>query len=114
MARTQSLRDGEPGEMAPTSQALNPETITAKPCLTALLRALCGCFFKLGPGEMLIEKDPSLEKSIQFALRQNLHEIGERCVEELKHFITEYDNSTQDFGHPILEELVARSKKKFF
>ncbi|XP_051045664.1 periphilin-1 isoform X2 [Phodopus roborovskii] len=48
--------------------------------------------------KMLIEKDPSLEKSIQFALRQNLHEIGERCVEELKHFITEYDNSTQDFG----------------
>ncbi|XP_069440675.1 periphilin-1 isoform X20 [Ovis canadensis] len=26
--------------------------------------------------KMLIEKDPSLEKSIQFALRQNLHEIG--------------------------------------
>ncbi|KAK2507142.1 hypothetical protein MC885_010131 [Smutsia gigantea] len=39
--------------------------------------------------KMLIEKDPSLEKSIQFALRQNLHEIGERCVEELKRFITE-------------------------
>lgn len=51
--------------------------------------------------KMLIEKDPSLEKSIQFALRQNLHEIGERCVEELKHFITEYDNSTQDFGDPF-------------
>lgn len=48
--------------------------------------------------KMLIEKDPSLEKSIQFALRQNLHEIGERCVEELKHFIAEYDASTQDFG----------------
>nr|6SWG_A Chain A, Periphilin-1 [Homo sapiens]6SWG_B Chain B, Periphilin-1 [Homo sapiens] len=44
--------------------------------------------------KMLIEKDPSLEKSIQFALRQNLHEIGERCVEELKHFIAEYDTST--------------------
>uniref|UniRef100_A0A8C0DK39 Periphilin 1 n=1 Tax=Balaenoptera musculus TaxID=9771 RepID=A0A8C0DK39_BALMU len=28
--------------------------------------------------KMLIEKDPSLEKSIQFALRQNLHEIGNR------------------------------------
>lgn len=39
MARTQRLRDGEPGEMAPTSQAHNPETITDKPCLTALLRA---------------------------------------------------------------------------
>ncbi|KAM5251647.1 periphilin-1 isoform 9-T14 [Hipposideros larvatus] len=51
--------------------------------------------------KMLIEKDPSLEKSIQFALRQNLHEIGERCVEELKHFITEYDTSNQDFGEPF-------------
>ncbi|XP_023579310.1 periphilin-1 isoform X7 [Octodon degus] len=50
--------------------------------------------------KMLIEKDPSLEKSIQFALRQNLHEIGERCVEELKHFIAEYDTS-QDFGEPF-------------
>ncbi|KGL81834.1 Periphilin-1, partial [Tinamus guttatus] len=37
--------------------------------------------------KMLIDKDPSLEKSIQFALRQNLHEIGERCIEELKLFI---------------------------
>lgn len=51
--------------------------------------------------KMLIEKDPSLEKSIQFALRQNLHEIGERCVEELKHFIAEYDTSNQDFGEPF-------------
>lgn len=31
MAGTQRLRDGEPGEMAPTSQAYNPETITDKP-----------------------------------------------------------------------------------
>ncbi|XP_060047556.1 periphilin-1 isoform X6 [Erinaceus europaeus] len=51
--------------------------------------------------KMLIEKDPSLEKSIQFALRQNLHEIGERCVEELKHFIADYDTSSQDFGEPF-------------
>ncbi|XP_025739062.1 periphilin-1 isoform X2 [Callorhinus ursinus] len=51
--------------------------------------------------KMLIEKDPSLEKSVQFALRQNLHEIGERCVEELKHFIAEYDTSSQDFGEPF-------------
>ncbi|XP_036745203.2 periphilin-1 isoform X14 [Manis pentadactyla] len=51
--------------------------------------------------KMLIEKDPSLEKSIQFALRQNLHEIGERCVEELKHFIAEYDTSSPDFGEPF-------------
>uniref|UniRef100_A0A8C6QM33 RIKEN cDNA 3110001I22 gene n=1 Tax=Nannospalax galili TaxID=1026970 RepID=A0A8C6QM33_NANGA len=44
--------------------------------------------------EMLIDKDPSLEKPIQFALRQNLHEISERCVTELNHFIAEYDAST--------------------
>lgn len=47
---------------------------------------------------MLIDKDPSLEKSIQFALRQNLHEIGERCIEELKHFIAEYDAANQDIS----------------
>ncbi|XP_036053488.1 periphilin-1-like [Onychomys torridus] len=43
--------------------------------------------------EMLVEKDPSLEKSIQFAFRQNLHEISERCVEELRQFVAEYDAS---------------------
>ncbi|XP_053435042.1 periphilin-1-like [Nycticebus coucang] len=48
--------------------------------------------------KMLIEKDPSLEKSIEFALRQNLQEIGERHFEELKHFMAEYDTSTQEFG----------------
>ncbi|NXU13935.1 PPHLN protein, partial [Pardalotus punctatus] len=46
--------------------------------------------------KMLIDKDPSLEKSIQFALRQNLHEIGERCIEELKRFIAQYDAANQD------------------
>ncbi|XP_036032379.1 periphilin-1-like [Onychomys torridus] len=51
--------------------------------------------------ERLVEKDPSLEKSIQFAMKQSLHEIGEQRVEELKHFIMEYDNSTQDFGDPF-------------
>ncbi|XP_048782520.1 periphilin-1 isoform X2 [Lagopus muta] len=48
--------------------------------------------------KMLIDKDPSLEKSIQFALRQNLHEIGERCIEELKHFIAQYDAANQDMS----------------
>ncbi|NWR77619.1 PPHLN protein, partial [Centropus unirufus] len=48
--------------------------------------------------KMLIDKDPSLEKSIQFALRQNLHEIGERCIEELKHFIAQYDAANPDLS----------------
>ncbi|NWR64648.1 PPHLN protein, partial [Bucorvus abyssinicus] len=51
--------------------------------------------------KMLIDKDPSLEKSIQFALRQNLHEIGERCIEELKHFIAQYDAANQDLSEPF-------------
>ncbi|NXA45029.1 PPHLN protein, partial [Nothocercus julius] len=51
--------------------------------------------------KMLIDKDPSLEKSIQFALRQNLHEIGERCIEELKLFIAQYDAAHQDLAEPF-------------
>ncbi|KAM9310897.1 periphilin-1 [Gastrophryne carolinensis] len=46
--------------------------------------------------KMLIDKDPSLEKQVQFALRQNLSEIGERCIEELKLYITEYDAAQQE------------------
>ncbi|XP_050180450.1 periphilin-1 isoform X2 [Myiozetetes cayanensis] len=53
--------------------------------------------------KMLIDKDPSLENSIQFALRQNLHEIGERCIEELKHFIAEYDAANQDLSESFKE-----------
>ncbi|XP_055506408.1 periphilin-1 isoform X4 [Leucoraja erinacea] len=43
--------------------------------------------------QMLIAKDPSLENTIQFALRENLREIGERCIEELRAFITQYDSA---------------------
>lgn len=39
---------------------------------------------------MMIEKDISLEKSMQFVLGQNLPEIGKQCV-ELKHLIAEYN-----------------------
>ncbi|XP_053435050.1 periphilin-1-like [Nycticebus coucang] len=60
--------------------------------------------------KMLIEKNLSLEKSIQFAPKQNLHEIGERRFEELKHFMAEYDTSTQEFGEPFES---SSSGKKF-
>ncbi|XP_051024007.1 periphilin-1-like isoform X2 [Acomys russatus] len=43
--------------------------------------------------KMLVEKDPSLENSIQFALRQNLHEMSECYVEELRQFIVDYDSA---------------------
>ncbi|XP_048219689.1 periphilin-1-like, partial [Perognathus longimembris pacificus] len=78
-----------------TSQDTSPSSSSAVPS-SKVYRQDCETFGMVV--KMLIEKDPSLEQSIQFALRQNLHEIGERCVEELKHFIAEYDNSAQDFG----------------
>lgn len=42
---------------------------------------------------MLVEKDLSLEKHIQFALWQNLHEISEQCVRELRQLTAEYGAS---------------------
>ncbi|XP_053318846.1 periphilin-1 [Spea bombifrons] len=48
--------------------------------------------------KMLIDKDASLEKQIQYALKQNLSEIGERCIEELKMFIAEYDAAHPDLA----------------
>ncbi|XP_063101657.1 periphilin-1-like [Cavia porcellus] len=45
----------------------------------------------------LIEKDPSLERPIQFALSQNLQEIGDRLLKDLKDFIAEY-HASEDIG----------------
>ncbi|KAM9855895.1 uncharacterized protein ACBR49_002037 [Aulostomus maculatus] len=42
--------------------------------------------------KMLIEKDPSLEHSIQASLQENLREIGKRCLEAMERFIEEYDS----------------------
>ncbi|TSL97249.1 Periphilin-1 [Bagarius yarrelli] len=42
--------------------------------------------------KMLVAKDPSLERTIQTSLRENLHEIGLRCVEAMEQFINEYDS----------------------
>ncbi|XP_059181595.1 periphilin-1 isoform X2 [Centropristis striata] len=41
--------------------------------------------------KMLVAKDPNLEKQLQVPLRENLGEIRERCLEDLKHFIHELD-----------------------
>ncbi|XP_041833951.1 periphilin-1 isoform X8 [Melanotaenia boesemani] len=42
--------------------------------------------------KMLVAKDPNLEKQLQVPLRENLGEIRERCLEDLKHFINELDD----------------------
>ncbi|MBN3298404.1 PPHLN protein, partial [Amia calva] len=41
--------------------------------------------------KMLVEKEPSLEKQLQSPLKENLTEIRERCLEDLKHFISDLD-----------------------
>ncbi|XP_027034993.1 periphilin-1 isoform X2 [Tachysurus fulvidraco] len=41
--------------------------------------------------KMLVAKDPSLEKNLQNPLKENLSEIRERCLEDLRHFISELD-----------------------
>ncbi|XP_075886439.1 periphilin-1 isoform X3 [Nelusetta ayraudi] len=45
--------------------------------------------------KMLVAKDPNLEKQLQVPLRENLGEIRERCLEDLKHFIGELDEAVR-------------------
>ncbi|XP_051524771.1 periphilin-1-like isoform X1 [Myxocyprinus asiaticus] len=46
--------------------------------------------------KMLVAKDPSLERPIQLSLRENLRDIGLRCVEAMEDFIQEYDSREPD------------------
>ncbi|XP_036373733.1 periphilin-1 isoform X2 [Megalops cyprinoides] len=41
--------------------------------------------------KMLVAKEPSLERQLQNPLKENLSEIRERCLEDLRHFISEMD-----------------------
>jgi len=36
---------------------------------------------------VLCSKDPGIEDRIQFSLRENLKDIGKRCIHELRNFI---------------------------
>lgn len=67
--------------------------------------------------KMLVAKDPNLEKQLQVPLRENLGEIRERCLEDLKHFIGELDevvrqpepsacDSTTSSGHKLSKTAV--------
>ncbi|XP_063357476.1 periphilin-1 [Pelmatolapia mariae] len=74
--------------------------------------------------KMLVAKDPNLEKQLQVPLRENLGEIRERCLEDLKHFISELDDvirqpetstcdstnpSTSQSGHKLSKTAVNHS-----
>lgn len=51
--------------------------------------------------KMLVAKDPSLEKHLQNPLKENLGEIRERCLEDLRHFISELDEAVQQTEPPV-------------
>ena len=65
--------------------------------------------------KMLVAKDANLEKQLQVPLRENLGEIRERCLEDLKHFINELDevvrqpeasvcdSTTPSTGHKLIK-----------
>ncbi|KAI4898422.1 hypothetical protein NFI96_031811 [Prochilodus magdalenae] len=45
--------------------------------------------------KMLVAKEPSLEKHLQTPLKENLIEIRERCLQDLRHFISELDEAVR-------------------
>uniref|UniRef100_A0A4W5PGI4 Periphilin-1 C-terminal domain-containing protein n=1 Tax=Hucho hucho TaxID=62062 RepID=A0A4W5PGI4_9TELE len=50
--------------------------------------------------KMLVAKDASLEKQLQTPLRENLGEIRERCLDDLKHFISDLDEVIEVVQQP--------------
>lgn len=53
--------------------------------------------------KMLVAKDPNLEKQLQVPLRENLGEIRERCLEDLKQFIQELDEVARQPEHLVCD-----------
>lgn len=45
--------------------------------------------------KMLVDKAPNLDQLLQAPLKENLTAIKERCLEDLKQFISELDQATQ-------------------
>ncbi|KAK7913624.1 hypothetical protein WMY93_013835 [Mugilogobius chulae] len=53
--------------------------------------------------KMLVAKDPNLEKQLQVPLRENLGEIRERCLEDLKQFINDLDEVVPQPEHLVCD-----------
>ena len=49
----------------------------------------CSCFD-------YFSKDPGIEERIQLSLRENLKEIGQRCIQELRDFIEKLRTEQQE------------------
>ena len=79
----------------PTGDALSlpRHLLLTLPCPLQVYRQDCETFGMVV--KMLVAKDPNLEKQLQVPLRENLGEIRERCLEDLKHFISELDEAVR-------------------
>ncbi|XP_047245662.1 periphilin-1 isoform X2 [Girardinichthys multiradiatus] len=62
--------------------------------------------------KMLVAKDPTLEKQLQVPLRENLGEIRERCLEDLKHFIKELDEEVRLPEPPVCDSATPAMSQK--
>lgn len=62
--------------------------------------------------KMLVAKDPNLEKQLQVPLRENLGEIRERCLEDLKHFINELDEAVRQPETSICDSTTSSTSHK--
>ncbi|TRY64671.1 hypothetical protein DNTS_028701 [Danionella cerebrum] len=80
-------RERPPGPSVSASRDGSPHSTASK-----VYRQDCETFGMVV--KMLVAKDASLEKHLQSPLKDNLIEIRERCLEDLKNFIAELDEVT--------------------
>eukprot|EP00066_Takifugu_rubripes_P016522 XP_011605788.1 PREDICTED: periphilin-1-like isoform X2 [Takifugu rubripes] len=52
--------------------------------------------------KMLVEKEPALDNLLQISLDKNLQEIKQRCLDDLRHFVKELDEAT-DQNRDVLD-----------
>ncbi|XP_067863679.1 hepatoma-derived growth factor-related protein 2-like [Heptranchias perlo] len=90
----------EPSRLNTTSIKDRPKKETLKDPRSALILAKrdklmktyrldCEIFAMVA--KQLVNQEPTIEKQVQSALRKSLHQIGERCLEDLKKSIAKYD-----------------------
>ncbi|XP_056434221.1 periphilin-1 [Gadus chalcogrammus] len=94
LAPVAPLEEIHKGQAAEDFQERRAHAISAKALdIEKVYRQDCETFGMVV--KMLVAKDPNLEKQLQVPLRENLGEIRERCLEDLKHFISELDEAVR-------------------
>lgn len=69
-------------------------------CFVQLYRKDCETFCTVV--KMLVAKEPSLDHLLQAPLEENLLEIKQRCLDDLRHFVKELDEVLEATGRKTL------------